>query len=455
MEKYMLKVINNKNLVEYLPAELTELEGNYNFKPHVGVLSDGEILMFVSHNHAEEDITGGTLAVHPVIYRSSDGGKTWSKGRHIPEMIGGHEPAVSVIDDVLFVTTHFYKKPDNDPHTGKDYTYCVIYRSEDGGNTFNSIYIKGSTLGGKNENVGQTSRNVIRLKSERLIFGIDYEGDAYILYSDDMGKTWENKAVIINNVSGENIMGENVFFYSPTGRLMMLARLDYTKIKFKEKIACMPEYDRETGLDQFDGEILFESKDNGLTWEPLRAVGFPALMYPSIVNLKGNKQLFTYTVREIPPEGTGCIYPKVGVQAIIIEEKKDGFMDFNFQEDVIIIDDCTPRSQRNAGCFGNTIQLADGTLVTPYSFPKIDSEILELANNKEFLKPEVFNKYAEMQTTYSFRYEDFINEDKDLMEMNLQRCFSAMFLYAQCVNKGGIGTRVARWKLGNNVSMYV
>jgi hypothetical protein len=33
------------------------------------------------------------------------------------------------------------------------------------------------------------------------------------------------------------------------------------------------------------------------------------------------------------------------------------------------------------------------------------------------------------------------------MELNLRRCFSALFLYARCANKGGIGTRVVRWDL--------
>lgn len=90
-------------------------------------LPDSEILMFLSHTHPEEAVTGGSLAVHPVTYRSADGGRSWTDGRHVPEMIGAHEPAITVIDDVVFVTTHFYPPPSNAPYAGRDHAYCIIY----------------------------------------------------------------------------------------------------------------------------------------------------------------------------------------------------------------------------------------------------------------------------------------------------------------------------------------
>jgi hypothetical protein len=452
MSDYSLQVINHRALASRIPAELVELEGNYNFKPYIGQLPSGDILMFLTHTHPEEPITGGKLATHPVMYRSADGGRTWGDGRHIPEMIGAHEPAVTVIEGVVFVTTHFYRRPSHDPYAGRDYTYCVIYRSEDGGRTFAAFEVTGAVLGGTQESVGQTSRNLIRLADGRILFGVDYGADSYILISDDQGRSWNNSLVEAQEVlfaegAPSSLMGESVFFFSPSGRPMMLSRLDYTRISFRSPVPCMPEYQRATGLDNFDGEVLFEASDDWRCWTPVRAVGFPALMYPSIVDLGGSRQLFTYTVREIPPAGTGCVYPKVGVQAAIINERPDGFMAFGLDEDVIVIDDSTPASQRNAGCFGNTIRLQDGAMLTPYSFPKLDAEILQLANDKAYLDPAIFNHYAEMQADYTFRYEDFVNEDRELMELNLRRSFSALFLYARCANKGGIGTRVVRWDL--------
>ncbi len=52
---------------------------------------------------------------------------------------------------------------------------------------------------------------------------------------------------------------------------------------------------KKTSVDHFDGEILFESKDGGISWTPLRAVGFPALMYPGVVRLPDGRLLVNYT----------------------------------------------------------------------------------------------------------------------------------------------------------------
>ena len=146
---------------------------------------------------------------------------------------------------------------------------------------------------------------------------------------------------------------------------MMLTRVDYGFARFAEPLPHNPVYAGGTLSDNFDGEVLFTSTDEGQTWAPMSALGFPALMYPSIVGLEENRMLFTFTVREIPPEGSGCIHRKVGVQAIIIVEQTDGSIDFDFSQDVAVIDDCTPDSMRNAGCFGNTLRLPDGTFLSP------------------------------------------------------------------------------------------
>lgn len=449
MSNHCLQVINPSIQPPYLDAELIELEGNYDFKPYIGLLPTGELLMFVTHTHAEEPVTGGRLGMHTVLYRSTDGGRSWGQGRHVREMIGAHEPAVTVIDGIVFVTTHFYRRPGNDPHAGREYPYCILYRSDDYGLTFDAFEITGEMFGRPNDSLGQTSRNLIQLPGGRLLLGVDHGEESLVLYSDNLGKTWDSRPTSVAGQQMPRVMGESVFFFSPSGRLMMLSRQDYTKIHFDCEVPYLPRYTRDTGLDQFDGEILYESMDGGFHWRPVRAVGFPSLMYPSIVNLGGNRQLFTYTVREIPPAGTGCVHPVVGVQAAIVKERADGLLDFRLDRDVVVIDDCTPSSQRNAGCFGNTIALPDGTLVTPYSYPKIDADILVQAEQKAYLKPEVFDYWAAMQTTYDFRFASFICDDRELMEMKLRRAFSALFLYAQCANKGGIGTRVVRWRLSS------
>ena len=226
----------------------------------------------------------------------------------------------------------------------------------------------------------------------------------------------------------------------------MMVQVDYTHVRFTDPLTDDPNYQGGTLTDNFDGKVLFNSFDNGRTWTPVQAIGFPAFMYPSIVNLKGNRMLFTYTVCEIPPAGTGSIYPHVGLQAIVVEEHDDGTLDFDCSRDVIVIDDSTPAAMRNAGGFGNTLQMPDGTFVPPLSYSMIDDDILELANRKEYLKEEVYNYWAGLQRTYPERYQDHVKDDPVLRELHLRRTFSAMFLYDQAANKGGIATGVVRWR---------
>jgi hypothetical protein len=459
MENYSMKVANNKELPEIIDASITRLEGIYNFKPHIGLLPDGELIMFVTHAHSEERITAHSaknspraLNSHVVLYRSYDGGSTWSWGRHVREMVGGHEPSVSIIDGIVFVLCHFQGDggfPDS--FAERDYPYSMIFRSSDGGETFQKQFIDRDFTKSNFEERLYISRNVIKLSDDTLFFGI-VAGKRHIsCYSKDLGITWECREASVPGCHykgmARSFYTEALFFQTNSNRLMMMSRVDYDYSVFENPLPFLPDGGGGTKLDNYDGEVLFESTDFGLTWKPLRALGFPSLMYPSIVNLSEGRMLFTYTVREIPPKGTGCIHPKVGVQAILIKETENGIIDFDFENDVIIIDDSTPDSMRNAGCFGNTLELPDGSFITPFSYPVIDSEILKLADNKEYMKEEVFDYYAGLQNTYSFRYKDFINEDPILMELYLRRNFSALFLYAQCANKGGIASAVVKWRL--------
>jgi len=459
MEIYNMDVINNVSLPKKIESHIARLEGTYNFKPHIGKLPNGDIIMFVAHTHAEECITTHTaknspraLASHVVMYRSTDNGKTWGWGHHVREMVGAHEPSVSIIDGTIFVFTHFQGDggyPDS--FAERLYPYSMIFRSTDGGITFDKTYIDRDFTGAADDEKIYVPRNIIKLSDGRLYTGVVVGNSHRAIYSSDNGASWAVEHVEVKGCHYKNVMRsfftESVFFYTNSNRFMMLTRVDYDYAVFDSPLLFGPESGGKTGLDNFDGEVLFESTDAGLTWFPLRAVGFPSLMFPSIVNLEDNRMLFTYTVREIPPEGSGCIHPKVGVQAIVIEEISDGFIDFDLSHDVIVIDDCTPASMRNAGCFGNTIMTDDGYFLTPFSYPLIDEDILELADNKEYMKEEVFDYYASLQNTYNYRYKDFVYDDPRQTELYLRRTFSALFLYAQCANKGGIATAVVKWKL--------
>ena len=112
--------------------------------------------------------------------------------------------------------------------------------------------------------------------------------------------------------------------------------------------------------DYTDRLILFRSHDGGATWDRAPDIGSTyGEVYPSLLHLADGRVLFTFTVRSLQPQ--------LGVQAVLGTETSDGFT-LNFAQDQIVVDNQTPAGQPSGGGFGNTLQLADGTLVTAYSY---------------------------------------------------------------------------------------
>ena len=446
MQKKYLKVINPEKLTtDRIPAEIITLKGDPNYKPNIGIMPDGELILFTYHQHLEDPNMGGTQITHSVMYRSYDNGRTWTKGKHM--RFFGNEPSVTVIDGIMFVLTHvIFSEEYKAVMTEEDYTYDIIYRSEDNGRTWEDIPLKYEMIEGAERAGISYTRNIFKLSDGRLFLGVTVGSADYACYSVDMGRTWENKKADTRGFAYDRnycwgIFGESVVFNSPSGRLMMLSRMELTHIKFNPPLPFQQKMDRETAVDHYDGEVLFESTDNGVTWNPLRAVGFPALMYPGVVNLTDGRLLVNYTVREIPPKGTGSVYPEIGVQAVLVEEKKDGFMDFSMTKDVIIIDDETPKSLSSGGGFGRTVMLTDGTLITPYSYMWVDEDVIKLFEDEEYLKPKVFNKYGSLLAN-PILYESH-NKTKEMLRVH----FAMIWTHYRLMNKAGILTRVARWRL--------
>src|SRR5262249_30223497 len=72
------------------------------YKPCIARLPDGELLVTAFHQHQEN---GGKVREQNLLFRSRDGGRTWSQ----PERLGllGREPYLSVLGDgTIFLTGH-------------------------------------------------------------------------------------------------------------------------------------------------------------------------------------------------------------------------------------------------------------------------------------------------------------------------------------------------------------
>jgi|SRR5579872_7427427 len=79
--------------------------------------------------------------------------------------------------------------------------------------------------------------------------------------------------------------------------------------------------------------------------------------YPRALRLRDGRILMTYTQR--------ALYYPLGLQAVISHDDGETW---NFRADHIIIEGSTPWGIGSGGGFGNTLQLADGTFASCYSY---------------------------------------------------------------------------------------
>lgn len=115
--------------------------------------------------------------------------------------------------------------------------------------------------------------------------------------------------------------------------------------------------------DQADCGILWESTDEGSTWRGVRDMGGYGLMYPQLLQLNDGRILYNFTIR-------GLAYP-LGIQAVVNYDQGESW---DFETDRIIVSSKTPKGMPSGGGYGNTVQLADGALVTSYSYRGKDNK---------------------------------------------------------------------------------
>jgi hypothetical protein len=105
--------------------------------------------------------------------------------------------------------------------------------------------------------------------------------------------------------------------------------------------------------------MLYETTDEARTLRLVRMLGGVGLMYPAVLRLDDGRLLLTFTVR--------AIHEPLGLRAVVSEEREDS-LDFNVDEDRLMLDTQTAPGVSSGGGFGPTVQLEDGTLVSSYSW---------------------------------------------------------------------------------------
>ena len=323
------------------------------YKPCLALLPSGEVLlvMFASIEPGRE------VREDMILYRSSDGAKTWGERTVLPLL--GREPYFSLLrDGTLFITTHLRKDEIRNPDK---YTHSYVHRSTDRGNTWSTLRIGAEDVPGVSPKTWtHTSRNILELRDGSIILGVSAGSSTdYLWRSKDQGQTWDKSLAC--KVEGFDVkkqgfpwFAETVFWEAANDDILAIARC------FSGALPALSQSEIPTGGDQVERMALFRSRDAGSTWSLEAEMGNDyGEHYQAVVRLQDKRLLFTFTVRSLRPP--------LGVQAILGVEKPGGFH-WEFRRDRLILDDKTPKEQASGGGFGNTVQLQDGTLVTSYTY---------------------------------------------------------------------------------------
>ena len=341
-----------------LPVERMPLGRPGDYKPCVAKLPDGTLLI-VGFDSLKR--VGERLQEDMLLWRSQDGGRTWSERTVIPLL--GREPYLSVLrDGTVFISVHFLEQ---DIRNKKGYVYSMLHRSTDEGQTWDTTEIGWEDVPGAGQkDAVLTGRNVLGLQDGTLIFGVGAgHGAEYLWRSSDGGASWDKTLKFhYEGVDPERldcaILAETVYWQARAGDILALTRVD-SKLFPPLAGAAIPQ----TEVDHFNRMVLYRSKDGGHHWALEELGSFYGEMYPSVLRLQDGRLLLTFTVRSVTPPRE----PPLGVQAVLGVETDDGF-EFDFDLDRIVIDAKTPAGQMSGGGFGPTVQLDDGTLVTSYSY---------------------------------------------------------------------------------------
>jgi hypothetical protein len=303
----------------------------------------------------------GTYQENMIMYRSEDGGQTWGARDTLPLL--GREPYFTLLSDgTLFITASFISA---DYRNTAGYTYAIVYRSQDSGTTWTSTPIlSGEVLNVPPGTETVTSRNLIQLPDGTLLLGVGAGTNVdYLWRSQDEGVTWD-KTLQVQAPAGYDEAANGIpwleefwFTLAPNGDLLGFQR------GYAPALPPLPGTQTPPNSATDDNTTLlslFRSRDSGVTWTLDPPLGTTyGEMYPSLLHLSDTAVLFTYTVR--------ALQPQLGVQAVLGTATSTSYA-LNFKSDVLLLDEETPPNETSGGSFGNTVQAADGTFVTPYSY---------------------------------------------------------------------------------------
>ena len=346
----------NQLTVDAIPGERVPLGSPGDYKPCVARLPDGTLLLVCFFGGGLEE---GLAREEILLYRSTDDGQTWSRPRNLTleQDVLGREPYLTVLrDGTLLITVHFLA---NDVRNPAGYTRSFVHRSDDEGATWTTTVAEPT---GTAEMRGTcTTRTVLELHDGSLMLGVAGRGGQREVWrSSDGGRTWTekfpSKIEELDPAYDGPFFGEGVWWQVQSGKIYLLNRMNPHYVgRFAESV---PK-DKYGRTDNVDRMILYETTDEGHTFQPSRPMGEHGEMYPALLRMADGRPLLTFTVRSLRDP--------VGVRCVVGNESEDDIQ-FDMVHDRFMIDTQTPKDIYSGGGFGRTVQTNDGTLLTSYSW---------------------------------------------------------------------------------------
>ena len=360
MNETSLPVIveNPKRILNWrLDAERVTL-GKRFYKPSMALLPDGELIVVALSG--TEKLGGGKFHSRNFLWRSANGGRTWSEPREVPELYGREQWLTATSDGLLFSTG---KLAPTDVRNEEGVQHSYVHRSVDGGRSWERQRVR--IQGVKPDARVLPKRNIVELPGGTLFFGAGVQRmqpglDSWVLTSTDRGKTWgQGPKVRIGKYRGEPYDNVDAFytedftFLTDSGALRHFVRCGPPSPMYPMRDERPVPQTNDSG----DRTLMCVSKDRGESWSDLVDWGDYGQMYPRVVRLRSGRYLATFTQR-------GAVYP-LGLRAVLSEDGEGSR--WSFDTDRIILDGQTPWGAISGGGYGNTVELADGTLVSCYS----------------------------------------------------------------------------------------
>jgi len=461
MQQAYPKIINPRHLDPVrVTGEILPFVTTYDNKPCLSCQPDGGMVLLTNHRHVEKAQHGQEWTFHWVLFHSPDGGHTWTRGRHAP-FFGEPNFFTTPKSTIICISA------DMDPvsqgvgttYGGENYDgkYLLLNRSSNGGQTWTRSKLTIDLL--PDDEPFDTSAyagmlgayDMLAMPDGSILYGVCYGNGDFLLRSYDDGITWTATRMHYE-VSPElsyyyqhgpyhrGLLEENVFFLTPSGRLMRFARLEGRVFEPLHPPGFISPGEH-TGIDQDECLIMMESLDDGISWEYRGQFGIPGIMYPSVVPLGGNKMLVTFTLRMVPKPAYHYPYPQMGVQALIVEEREEGTLAIDFDHDLIVVDDRTPDVGTSGGGFGKTIALPDGCFVTPYSYRYMPEDLQAILRDERYLERDV---YEAARLASSFDCPRFIFSDT--MSKPIKRHYFADYFAHETYGAHEL-TGILRWRL--------